>query len=359
MKSSTGKYFIALDHIRALAAFMVFIWHFVHASNGYPIAFEYTPTLIPFSILNEGHTGVALFMTLSGYLFAKLLDGKKIHYGHFLWNRFLRLAPLLFVVILLVGINRYFRWESFELGTYLNRILKGAIYPTLPNGGWSITAEFHFYLVLPLLLIISWKYKAGLFLVVIATVLFRFSLYSMKGEVQSLSYWTIVGRIDQFILGIVAYQFHNHLTKKHYLAIGAISFFLIFYWWFDSQGGFYNLPSYPSSSILWVVMPTIEGAVYGVLISWYDNLFDHSKGRISKFLSLVGNYSYSIYLLHFFIVFKLADFINKNIIDISNFYLAVLIGGLCFLVMVPIGHMSFKFIESPFLRLRTLYVLQK
>jgi len=28
------------------------------------------------ALLDEGHTGVALFMTLSGYLFAKLLDGK-------------------------------------------------------------------------------------------------------------------------------------------------------------------------------------------------------------------------------------------------------------------------------------------
>jgi len=31
-------------------------------------------------------------MTLSGYLFAKLLDGKRIKYGSFLWNRFLRLV---------------------------------------------------------------------------------------------------------------------------------------------------------------------------------------------------------------------------------------------------------------------------
>ena len=62
MRSSSGEHFIALDHVRALAAFMVFAWHFTHAENGYPVPFEYVPALFPFSLLDEGHTGVALFM---------------------------------------------------------------------------------------------------------------------------------------------------------------------------------------------------------------------------------------------------------------------------------------------------------
>lgn len=66
MRSSSGEHFIALDHVRALAAFMVFAWHFTQAANGYPVPFEYVPALFPFSLLDAGHTGVALFMTLSG-----------------------------------------------------------------------------------------------------------------------------------------------------------------------------------------------------------------------------------------------------------------------------------------------------
>ncbi len=89
MKSSSGKYFLGLDHIRAVAAFLVFTWHFIHVNNGH----EAAPPIFPLSILTEGHTGVALFMALSGYLFAKLLDGKNIIYTSFIWNRFLRLAP--------------------------------------------------------------------------------------------------------------------------------------------------------------------------------------------------------------------------------------------------------------------------
>src|SRR5258708_15325185 len=105
MRSSSGAHYIALDHVRGLAAFMVFAWHFTHAWYGFPIPFEYVPAVFPFALLDEGHTGVALFMTLSGYLFAKLLDGKTIDYRAFLWNRVLRLVPLLTAVILIIGIQ--------------------------------------------------------------------------------------------------------------------------------------------------------------------------------------------------------------------------------------------------------------
>ena len=87
IKSSSGAHYIGLDHIRAIAAFLVITWHFIHAGHGYPVAFEGAPRISPFAILDEGHTGVALFMILSGCLFSKLLNGKKIIYTRFILNR--------------------------------------------------------------------------------------------------------------------------------------------------------------------------------------------------------------------------------------------------------------------------------
>jgi peptidoglycan/LPS O-acetylase OafA/YrhL len=110
LKSSTGKYFIGLDHVRALAAFIVFTWHFIHVNNGHLAP----PPIFPLSLLTEGHTGVALFMVLSGYLFAKLLDGKNIIYTQFIWNRFLRLAPLLLLVIFIIGLKKYFSGQDIS-----------------------------------------------------------------------------------------------------------------------------------------------------------------------------------------------------------------------------------------------------
>ena len=104
-------------------------------------------------------------------------------------------------------------------------------------------------------------------------------------------------------------------------------------------------------------MPTIEGLVYALVIAWYDNSFEHSAGRVSHFIAIIGTYSYSIYLLHFFIVFRLSNVINKHIVDLSNIHVAMLFSIFCFLLMVPIGYISYRFIESPFLRFRTIYIV--
>lgn len=353
MKSSTGQYYIGLDHLRALAAFMVFAWHFIHTA----IPYTYTPAVFPLSLFNEGHTGVALFMTLSGYLFAKLLDGKRIRYGAFLWNRFLRLAPLLLFVLALNGIKYYYKGASPLL--ICQHYLTGLIMPILPNGGWSITVEFHFYLLLPLLLYLSRTSKYSLSLVVCCAILIRLIIFQEKGGIQELAYWTIIGRIDQFLLGMIAFQMRSRISGHHLLALGGLTAFSLFYWYFDRSGGFYNSPSYPSNRSIWVYFPTLEGLIYGLLIAWYDNSFSHSQNRISRFAALIGTYSYSIYLLHFFFTGIFFRFLHRHVMPITGFYEALCFSLVGFLLMVPIGYLSFRLIESPFLKLRTRYLIDE
>jgi peptidoglycan/LPS O-acetylase OafA/YrhL len=355
LRSSSGAHFIALDHVRALAAFMVFTWHFTHASLGYPVPFGYVPSLFVFSLLDEGHTGVALFMTLSGYLFAKLLEGRRIDYGAFFWNRFLRLAPLLGVVILLAGL----RWVHAGLDPYqyAASIAAGVLFPSLPNGGWSITVEFHFYLLLPLLLWLSRKSRLWLLAIILAALALRLLLHHERGEVQSLAFWTIVGRLDQFLLGMLAFQYRALIARRHVLVIGSALAFALFYWRFDIQGGFYLNPSYPSPSPIWIVLPALEGLTYALAISYYDNSFRPADQGVSRFIGNLGAYSYSIYLFHFFVVFAMAAFVHERVMPISNFYLACLWSAVCFLVMMPIGYLSFRFIEAPFLKLRRPYAM--
>src|SRR5258706_2528157 len=196
MRSSSGAHFIALDHVRAVAIFMVFAWHFTHARNGYPVPFDYVPALFPFSVLDEGHTGVALFMSLSGYLFAKLLDGKSIDYRRFLWNRALRLLPLLAVVLLIVGLTKLVNGESLLI--YVFTIVAGLILPTLPNGGWAITVEFHYYLVLPLFLWLLTKSKLWPLSLFVAAISLRLFFHYQRGEIPYLAFWCIIGQLAQF-----------------------------------------------------------------------------------------------------------------------------------------------------------------
>lgn len=355
MRSSTGVHYLALDHLRALAAFMVFTWHFLHAGNGYPIPFDGTPRLFPLALLDEGHTGVALFMTLSGYLFAKLLDGASVRYGWFIYNRLLRLLPILIVAMLLYVVMIY--GQGGDLKAVSRDIRKGWLYPTLPNGGWSITVEFHFYLALPLLLLVDRFRPALLFGLVALFIAIRLYLYTRNGEIQTLAYWTIIGRIDQFTFGILAFRYRAFFSRGH-LAVIVGLMFCAFYWWFDWRGGFYNLPSYPSPSRLWVVLPTIEGLAYGILIAWYDARLIDGRSAVSRFIGQLGAYSYSIYLLHFFIVFHAARFIDQSIMRLSNFYVACIWSLFVFCLMIVPGYLSFRFIESPFLKLRKRYIIR-
>lgn len=357
MKSSSGEHYLALDHVRALAAFLVFSWHFLHGFQGFPVSVDYQPPLFffPFSIINLGHTGVALFMTLSGYLFAKLLDGKRVNYPAFFWNRALRLLPLLAFVIALVGIK--IGLTHGNISSYLQQVAAGLIKPSLPLGGWSITVEFHFYILLPVILYLGRRSKLTLPGVVLAAIALRSVLHHRNGEVHTLAYLTIVGRIDQFVLGILAFNYRKAIANRHALVLLSIAAFLLFYWWFNLQGEFGNKQFRPSPSPLWIVIPAFEGLAYALLIGYYDNSFRPSNTGISKFVGALGAYSYSIYLLHFFVVFQLPALVDRYLMALSNFYVACLWSLICFMLMLPIGYLSFRFIESPFLKFRRQYVI--
>ena len=351
MKSATGAYYPALDHVRALAAFMVFNWHFMHR-DGYPVALDSAPAFI-FSAINQGHTGVALFMTLSGYLFAKLIGDKKIHYKPFFWNRFIRLTPLLVFVFIAAGFGAV--PDEISFSGYLLYLLEGLVIPQWPNGAWSIAIEMKYYLLLPFLIFVMRKNAWTLLFITGIFLCIRIILYQADADIHRLAYYTLLGRIDQFLLGMLAYRCAGFFRKKHLImAIASLSFLLIYHV-LDVMEVFYNEQSwhYPFA---WVFIPTLEGAFYGVLIAWYDQSFSPSSKGASGFIARIGQYSYSIYLFHFFFVFMMTDFIHTNVMDISSFYIALPWSVLCFTMMVVPGHLSYKCIEEPFLRYRKRYV---
>ncbi|RWK41449.1 acyltransferase [Mesorhizobium sp.] len=358
MRSSTGEHYPALDHIRGFAAFMVFTWHFLHESPEGPVPYGFVPALPIFSLLDEGHTGVSLFMALSGYLFAKLLDGKQIRYLPFFANRALRLLPLLLAVICIEACRRYMAGQHMD--EYFTRVGMGFIFPTLPNGGWSITIEAHFYLLLPFLLMASRRFLFAPLLFIAAAIVLRSVLYVQIGEVQSAAPLTIIGHGDQFLAGILAFHVRAYAKDRHWLALFVLVAFSGFFWWFDAAGGFYQLERYPSPHWIWIILPTLEAAAYSFAIAYYDTSFSKNRtGLPFKVMEKAGSYSYSIYLLHLFFVMQLAEFINTNIMSLSNLYVACLWSGLCFLAMIPIGYLSYTCIEAPFLRLRVRYVGHK
>lgn len=366
MKSSSGEHFLALDHVRALAALLVVVYHFIHGTEGSPVPYGFVPAFPPLALVDEGHTGVAVFMTLSGYLFARLLCGKEIIYWRFVWNRCLRLFPLLFLVIALIVLKKAVLGESVI--DYIHHISKGWLWPALPNGGWSITVEFHFYLLLPFLLYLLHRSPWLLAALLGVSLVVRYLVWSHSGEVQFLAYWTLIGRIDQFVAGMLAFHGRRQIAAYPKDVLTVAVAFSLFYWWFDFVGGYYAYPSYPSDRPLWIVLPTIEGFAYAVLICWYDQagcqrLFPVGEGTgvragVSRALGWMGELSYSMYLLHFFVVFRAAGFIHARLWDLSNFYVAGATALFFYLALLPLAYLSYRYLEKPFLRMRLPYTLK-
>jgi len=344
VKSSSGEHYVALDHVRALAAFMVVAWHFGHVSGP---ASDNTAPLIPF--FDEGHLGVSLFMTLSGYLFAKLLSGRRLIFPLFLWNRAVRLGPLLLVALALEGLRQVA--GGVELTDYLTQLAKGLILPTMPRGTWSIIVELHFYLLLPLLLWIGRRWLPGLFLVLAAAMALRATLWALDINLAHFIARTIVGRIDQFVLGILAFRYAHRITGKVAAAVAVV--FYLGYVAFDLAGG--GLRHVEALDALWIVFPSLEAASLAVLIVWYDR-HPITWQWLSAQLARAGEYSYSIYLLHFLFFPAAARLVNAHVMDITNFYLALPWIVIFYIAMIGVGHLSFHHIERPFLRFRKPYV---
>jgi peptidoglycan/LPS O-acetylase OafA/YrhL len=353
MKASSGAYYPGLDHLRGLAAFLVFSWHFLHGNDGYPLAFGQQPGFFPAAIIDEGHCGVALFMTLSGYLFAKLLDGKDVHYGWFLWNRVLRLCPLLFAVLAFRVLRTWM--IGGDLPGLARSLWQGLVLPTLPGGAWSITVEAHFYLLLPLLLAIFRRNMAWAFVTLLAALALRSLIYLHDGKIFELAHLTLVGRIDQFVLGMIAFHYRAVVSRQLGVLLGAFLAYAAFYYYFDRLHAYYMTACCYDADPLWIVLPTIDGVFFALLIASYDSIALKATG-ISRFFSAIGEYSYSIYLLHFFLVFKMAAFVDHRLLPLRNFYVTLAAALCCFVLMVPIAAVSYHLIEKPAMRFRRNYL---
>lgn len=350
MRSSEGAYYVQIDHVRAVAAFLVFFWHFAHVY----IPFSHVPDLFLLSVCDEGHTGVALFMTLSGYLFARITDGKIINYQAFLWNRAVRLAPLLIVIFIYCSLYHDFTLRKLVTGLLFSQ--------DWPAGAWSLTVELQFYALFPLLLILLRLHGPARFLALIpASVAVRAILWLHYGEAQSTAYWTMLGRFDQFVFGMAFFGLSRTpliRTHCHALFILAVAGFAALWHGFSAAGGFYNMPSYPSGSPVWILLPTLEGLAFGCAIAAYDNFRIAPPAKISAALAHVGEVSYSLYLLHFLLI---TDFWQPVIMPMigwapRTFTQAALMAVAVFPLFVLIASASYRLIERPLLRYRTPYL---
>lgn len=353
MQSSSATYIPRLDHLRFVAVLLVFGWHALH-TNGV-IGFDYAPPSFALSIFEEGHTGVSLFLTLSGFVFANLCDGRDILYGPFMRNRLLRILPLLVVWLLL----------SFQImrppPDHLLAILMGLQNQEFPGPGWTVLVEFQLYLVFPFLLRFAerygTKYLAG---VILVALLLRGSAWLVTRNVEFMAYWTVLGRVDEFVFGMIGFRALRRYGRilgnpASFLGLGFA--WLCIYHWFNRLGGYYFSATRPLGSALWIVLPTLEGLFYSLLTASYLSLPWRGLPQMGRLAAWIGSVSYSIYLCHATLVQAAFATAGSLGLRVTTPLRVVLFSyGVAFPLVVACSALTYYVIELPFLRLRHAYL---
>jgi peptidoglycan/LPS O-acetylase OafA/YrhL len=379
MRSKNIAYNEKLDHLRLLAAWWVIVFH----SNlvcckvlGYFPVDPYKDYSVLGVLAAQGNTGVALFLTLSGFLFTRICLHKVIDVKAFYRNRLLRVYPLYLVVVLL-GASTTSDQTSFSSLLSSLFCLQGSI-PGVASQFtahlWTVGVEVHFYMLFPLLLLMSRKYsyKYLVGLMILSVIGLSLMYASCPDQLRNVSYLTIFGRINQFLIGMLIGMSYDKLKDKLQglwaipLSLVGMALALIF---IHSCGDLALSGKDPR----WIIRPTIEGLACGLLILTYSATRYELPKRLSAILAAGGELSYSLYVTHYPIFFIVIAWLGNFLREdhhwgrlawrlqhqlCLNPSLTAFLGGSLFVLpaTIAVSLFTFNLIEKPLMELRTRYV---
>jgi peptidoglycan/LPS O-acetylase OafA/YrhL len=329
----------ALDGMRGYLAFSVFchhslVWYFYIQKKIWSI----TTSNLYFHL---GSSSVAFFFMISGFIFfSKIIKKEKnINWVEFYISRILRMYPLYLVILIIIfiiigvltnweikvdfltlvlSIFDLLKFETPEINKFKSFYILGVT--------WSLKYELCFYLMLPSIALILKKNKPSIFLIIISILTIILVILDKKYNLIIMSCF-LVG----FFAKILSFnkKFTSFSKKK------ITSFFVIF-----CIGILFI-----NYSDTYRKIPLILLSTSFVCIACGNDMFGILKNRISIIL---GQISYSIYLIHPILLFISFNFIIK--IDDAKI-LTPIQYSVIILVLVPIliitSFFSYKFLEVP------------
>lgn len=367
MKSSNFGYIPALDHLRGFAALLVLYFHGAHfISHRLQFDSPYDPSNWPragnplSSLFIEGHTAVSLFFVLSGFVFTVGSLHKRIEFVGFYRNRFLRTYPLF---LLFLGLGVAFYPQNVSLDGLARSLLFMANSEQAFDGGpftfvaWSIAVEWQFYLLFPLLLLglrhFGWRLLPVLLL---ALLVLRTVAWWQGADMLRLSYWSLAGRLDQFLLGMLAgvyyarrFQASRRLDWQGVWGAGIV--LLALYLFNQAGGGAQN-------NQVWILWPTLEGGAWALFLIGYLSLARHIHPGVGRALIGLGAISYSVYLVHYVVLYVFMERGWDTLLRLEDPVLTALV-NVAVLIMplvIVVASISYFSVERPFLRRRKAYV---
>lgn len=331
-----SKFRYDINGLRAYAVSLVVLFHF---------------QIFGFS---AGFIGVDIFFVISGYLMTKIITDQllqdKFSLLRFYLARGIRILPaliLLTVVIALIGwfilipeeYKNYGKHAASSINFLSNLVywressnyFSADAHDKILLHTWSLSVEWQFYIILPIILLIVGKVKKSRAILNL-TVLFGFLIslflsYKVTQSDQTTAFYMIPMRAWEMLAGGLVYAYFSkaQLSSITSKAIEIVGFSIIVI----SLVIFDITTPWPGLNAL---LPVI-GSMLILMANNNDSIFTKPK-----IFQLMGDASYSIYLWHWPIVFFIGYFAlqENNLITIFGIILSLILGWI-----------SFKFIETP------------
>jgi len=362
-------HFKNLDSLRAIAAIAVVL---THVSNWVPAVDNKFNTAFKFLTTFDnqgGELGVIFFFILSGFLITYLLFNEKQNTGEinilfFYYKRLLRIWPLYFLTIIIgFYIFPLFNDNHSETANILMYSLFltnfDHIYFNNPSCGilgvqWSVAIEEQFYLVWPIIFLVLKKTKTFpiiFLLIIIISELFHFqnradwsiSYYHSFSAMRFLAWGGLLGHMTFYRLDSIK-NFLTKIKKHHTVLIYTTCLsFLVF-----------NNMLVQFNSIFNYLNVVIQFIFFGFVIleQIFSNNSFYKFGKITL-LNKIGKISYGIYLYHMIAIYIVKYLLE--LLNIENYYIHLII---ILSTVFLISHLSYKYFESIFMKLRTKFNLK-
>ncbi|MEX6688437.1 acyltransferase [Danxiaibacter flavus] len=300
----------SLDYLRGLAALFIMIYHYCSWTFG---AYKDSTFLGRIGIY-----GVSIFYVLSGltlyHVYFLKMKPSTSQIIDFFIKRLFRIFPLLWLVTILTCFVK----ESFPIKALILN-LSGAFSVLswdgyIGTGVWSIGNELVFYLFFPVFIFLSKQNRK--FFLLLGVSIFFVQLYfcffkikptiSLADQLQWHNYTNPLNQIFLFLGGyLIGYFFHSLNPQKGLcVIIGLVSVIL-----------FAFIPT-NTNTVFGINRLIFTALAFGICFAFYKGTF-LLPGVVDKALRLLGEFSYSMYLLHplvWFVTNKLFKSDNTELI---------------------------------------------
>jgi exopolysaccharide production protein ExoZ len=289
--------------LRAAAALLVVAFHV--ASTWGPQGFFKT-TENPFNSLLFGHAGVELFFVLSGFIICHstrndpaTLCSMRTFGGRRIW----RIYPLVFVAVILATISRFAAHlpvNAADISTSLTLIplLGGDYYPIVL---WSLSHEMLFYLSFMLFYLQRNYFRTIIYALGIMSAFASFFFPATDAQNSILSLFASPYNL-LFCFGMITQDLfaRNYFTKNGFVLTAAgLGLFALTAW---VEVGIFRQSrglEYLVFARQLLIIP--YGLAASLILAGFLALPPRSD-RIGRWLVVIGDASYSIYLFHLFAI---------------------------------------------------------